>query len=190
MPQRISPLSEPYAPEAAAHLAAMMPPGEEPIRLFRTFAKNLPMTAGLRPWGEYYLSKQLALTMRDRELIIDRTTAWCSCEYEWGVHIARFADRVGLTGEQVASLTYGVPGDPCWSRHDAIVIEAVDSLLATSAIDDSLWSALSVELDEPQILDLCLLTGWYQAISYAANAAGVEREPWAPRFDDVRRTSA
>ncbi|MEJ3652082.1 carboxymuconolactone decarboxylase family protein [Actinomycetes bacterium KLBMP 9759] len=190
MPPRITPLTEPYTPEVARHLAAMMPPGEEPIRLFRTFAKNPPMTAGLRGWGEYYLSKRLALSIRDRELVIDRTTARCGCEYEWGVHVARFADRVGLTDEQVRSLTSGSPTDPCWSRHDRVVIEAVDALLATSSIDDPLWSAVAEQLDEPQILDLCLLTGWYQAISYAANAAGVEREPWAPRFDDVRRTSA
>jgi hypothetical protein len=31
-----------------------------------------------------------------------------------------------------------------------------------------------------------MLSGWYHSISYAANAARVEPEDWAPRFADVR----
>ncbi|MCO1575544.1 hypothetical protein M8C13_07200 [Crossiella sp. SN42] len=50
MAPRIAPLSEPYAPEVAKRLEAMMPPGEPPIRLFRTFVQNLPMAAGLNAW--------------------------------------------------------------------------------------------------------------------------------------------
>src|SRR3712207_9476770 len=87
-PPRSAPLPEPYPPEVAERLAALMPPGQEPIRLFRTFVQNLPMAAGLNAWGRYYLSRQLSLGVRDRELVIDRTTARCGCDYEWGVHIA------------------------------------------------------------------------------------------------------
>lgn len=36
-----------------------------------------------------------------------------------------------------------------------------------------------------QLLDLFLLAGWYHAISFAANAAGVEPEDGAPRLADV-----
>lgn len=185
MAPRIEPLTEPYDPDVADRLAAMMPPGETPIRLFRTFAKNLPMATGLNAWGSYYLSKKLSLTLRDRELIIDRTTARCGCEYEWGVHIAFYADRVELTTEQIRSITAGSPTDPCWSVRDALIIEAVDALHDTATIDDDLWSRLSGVLTEPQLLDLSLLTGQYHAISYAANAARVEPEDWAPRFADI-----
>lgn len=70
----IEPVCEPYAPDVAARLAALMPPGEPPIRLFRTFVRNLPMAAGLNAWGGYYLSRKLSLSLRERELVIDRTT--------------------------------------------------------------------------------------------------------------------
>ena len=53
--------------------------------------------------------------MRDREIVIDRVCARCGCEYEWGVHVAYFAGRVGLTIAQVASLTFGGSDDPCWT---------------------------------------------------------------------------
>jgi hypothetical protein len=44
------------------------------------------------------------LTIRQREIVIDRVTASCDAEYEWGVHTAVYADKAGLTGRQIASL--------------------------------------------------------------------------------------
>jgi alkylhydroperoxidase family enzyme len=182
VPPRIEPLSEPYSPEVAERLDGLMLPGQPPIRLFRTFVRNLPMAAGLNAWGSYYLSRQLSLSLRDRELVIDRTTARCGCEYEWGVHIAFYAERVGLTGEQIRSITHGSAADPCWTAHDALLIEAVDALHDTATIDDVLWERLAASFTDAQLLDLFLLSGWYHSISYAANAARVEPEDWAPRF--------
>ena len=70
---------------------------------FRTFVRNLPMANAMGQWGSYELSKRLSLTLRDREIVIDRTCARCRCEYEWGVHVAFFADRAGFNGEQITS---------------------------------------------------------------------------------------
>ena len=39
--------------------------------------------------------------------------------------------------------------------------------------------------DDAQLLDVCLLAGWYHAISFAANAAQVPCEDRALRFADV-----
>jgi alkylhydroperoxidase family enzyme len=183
----IAPLDPPFPDAVAQRLESMMPAGVPPIRLFRTFVKNLPMAEGMSSWGSYYLSKQLSLTMRDREIVIDRTAARCGCEYEWGVHVAFFADRVGFTPEQVSSIAHGQPTDACWDRdHERLLITAIDSLHEHATISDSLADALAAEFDESQLLDLYLLAGWYHAISYAANAARVECEDGAPRFADVR----
>jgi alkylhydroperoxidase family enzyme len=183
---RIAPLCPPYTPEASERLEAMMPPGVPPILLFRTFARNLPMAKAMGQWGAYELSKNLTLTMRDREIVIDRTCARCRCEYEWGVHIAFFADRVKLTPEQQTSITHGSAADLCWTDdRDRILIEAVDAMHDSGTIDDSLFSRLATVLSDEQILDLTMLCGWYHAISFTANVAGVTREPGAPRFADV-----
>jgi hypothetical protein len=72
---RINPLEPPYEPAVAAQLESMMPPGAPPIGLFRTFARNLPMAQAMGGWGRYELSKRLSLSMRQRELVIDRVTA-------------------------------------------------------------------------------------------------------------------
>lgn len=183
---RIEPAAPPYTDEVAERLEAMMPPGVPPIALFRMFVRNLPMSDAMGAWGGYELSRRLSLTMRDREIIIDRTCARCCCEYEWGVHIAFFADRVGLSADQISSITHGTASDACWNdERDSVLIEAVDALHDDADVDDGLWRRLRQFFSEEQLLDLLMLSGWYHAISYAANGARVELEPGAPRFLDV-----
>lgn len=183
---RIPPLDPPYDADVGGQLAAMMPPGVPPISLFRTFARNLPMARAMRGWGGYELGRDLSLSMRDREIVIDRTTARCGCEYEWGVHVAFFANRVDLTPDQVASLTHGTSHDPCWDdERDRILIDIVDQLHDAADIDDALFARAATLLDHAELLDLFLLCGWYHAISFAANAARVPFEHVAPRFADV-----
>jgi alkylhydroperoxidase family enzyme len=176
----------PYTDEVAKRLEAMMPAGVPPIGLFRTFVRNLPMSTAMGLWGGYELSKRLSLTMRDREIIIDRTCARCRCEYEWGIHIAFFAERVGLTSAQISSLTHGNAFDTCWSdERDRILIEVTDALHHNADLDDDLWDRLKAHLSDEQALDFFMLAGWYHAISYAANGARITLEPGAPRFADV-----
>lgn len=180
---RIPPLEPPYDDAVAQQLARMMPPGVPPIALFRTFARNLAMTEAMTAWGGYELGRTLSLSMRQREIVIDRTCARCGCEYEWGVHVAFFAERVGLSTEQIASLTSGSPGDNCWSdRQERLLIRAVDALHDDNDILDSLWQELATEFSEANLLDLLLLCGWYHAISFVARAARVPLEAGAPRF--------
>jgi len=182
---RIQPVDPPYDRETGEQLAAMMPPGIEPILLFRTFARNLPMTTAMRTWGSYELGRKLSLSMRDREILIDRTCARCRCEYEWGVHVVFFAERVGLSRSQVASITHGDAEDPCWTdERDRLLVRAADSLHDHATTDAELNERLVAEFRDEELLDIYLLCGWYHAISYAANAAGVDREAGTPTFAD------
>ena len=186
MTPRIDPVQPPYPPQVAERLAAMMPPGVPPILLFRTFVRNLPMTTAMSGWGGYELSRRLSLSMRDREIIIDRTCARCGCEYEWGVHVAFFAGRVGLSERQITSLTHGSASDPCWAdERDRLLIEAADALHDAADIGDDLWHRLAGLFSQEQLLDLLMLVGWYHAISFTANGVRVPREDGAPRFADV-----
>jgi len=184
---RIAALEAPYTDEVADQLTSMMPAGVPPIGLFRTFVKNLPMTRAMQPWGSYELGRDLSLSLRDREIVIDRTCACCGCEYEWGVHVAFFAERAGLDGPQVTSLTHGSASDPCWvDERDRVLIDAVDELHERSDLSDETWARVAGVFGEAECLDLLLLAGWYRAISYVARGARVDLEPGAPRFADVR----
>jgi hypothetical protein len=184
---RISPLEEPFGEEAGPLLRSMMPAGQPPIALFRTFGRNPAMTAAMREWGAYCLSRRLSVGMRTREVIIGRVTARCGCEYEFGVHVAFFAGRAGLSGDQLRSLAFGGADDPCWAgRGERAVIRLVDELHDTATVGQPLWGELSGLFTGPQLLDMIMLTGWYHAISFVASAAQVPLEDGAPTFASLR----
>lgn len=175
---RITPLEPPYDEETGAALDGLGPP----LRLFRVWARRPELARGIAGWGHYYLSRRSALTLRQRELVIDRTTALCGADYEWGVHIAVFAEKAGLDDEQITSLADGRPSDACWSAADRAVLAAVDELHTTFDLSDEAWAALVAAVGEDGVLDLLLLCGWYHAISFTVRALRLplESDPWQP----------
>src|SRR3954451_14748238 len=108
---RIAPLQPPYSPEIQAQFDRIMR-GAAPLTLFRVVAGNA------RAWEKFRAGSLLdagPLSLREREIVIDRTCALTGCEYEWGVHVMIFAKAAGLTGEQVtATVTQGADA-ACWS---------------------------------------------------------------------------
>ena len=99
MTARIAPAEPPFPAGIQSSLDALMR-GKPPLVLFTTLARDP------RLFQKFFASGLLDrgnLTLRQRELVIDRTTALCQSEYEWGVHIALFASRVGFDEAQVGA---------------------------------------------------------------------------------------
>jgi alkylhydroperoxidase family enzyme len=159
----------------------MMPPGVEPLKLFRTIAHHPQLLDKLRSTGAYLLNFG-TLPAADRELVIDRTCARCGCEYEWGVHAAVFGDQVGLTREQLRATVGGSPDDAAFSDRQALLIALVDQLHDTATVTDELWLSLANTYDAAQLVELVTLVGQYHTVSFTANALGVELEDAAARF--------
>ncbi len=183
---RIPPLAPPYAPEVDAMLTAMMPRRTPvpPLRLFRTLAVNRPLAEAMHGLGRFILGRELTVDLRARELLIDRVCARCGCEYEWGVHAVSFGARAGLSAEQVAATVTDRPESAVWSERDALLIRLVDELHETATVSSALWAELERQWTAPELLELVLIVGWYHAIAFIANSAGIELEEWALRFPE------
>src|ERR1700681_3803851 len=94
---RIAPLAPPYLSEIRGQFDRIMR-GAPPLMLFRVIATNARAWEKFRAGG---LLDRGPLTLREREIVIDRTCARTGCEYEWGVHVAAFAEGAHLTDAQV-----------------------------------------------------------------------------------------
>jgi alkylhydroperoxidase family enzyme len=178
---RLAPLDPPYDPDVARTLTRMMPPGQEPLKLFRTIAHNPQILDKLRTTGAYLLNFG-TLDPADRELVIQRTCARCGCEYEWGVHAAVFGAQVGLTGSKLDATVIAASDDPTWSEHDRLLITLADELHDTATVSDETYASLAERYDEAQLVELVALAGQYHMVSFTANALGVEREDAGARF--------
>ena len=179
MAARIAAATPPYSSDIQEQLDRVMGPGRAPLVLFTTVARDKRLfdrffSGGLLDRGH--------LTLRQRELVIDRTTALCRSEYEWGVHISIFAAKVGLTGDQVRSLAHGGAEDSCWSASDALLIRLCDELHQTANVSDDLWTALRKEHSDEAMLELLMLAGFYHTVSYLANALRLPLEPDGSHF--------
>ena len=174
---RIQPLSPPYPDRVAEDFGKLMPPGMDPIGLFRTLAKNPRVLRRMRRGG---LLDPGSISIRQREIVILRTTALAGAEYEWGVHAAFFGAAAGLTSEEIEATVQS--GPEAWQGSESVLIRAADELHATARISDATWSELRVEFSEEQLIEIVMLAGLYRAVSYVVNATGVALEEHAPRF--------
>lgn len=179
MTARIAAATPPFSADIQSRLDKIMPPGMAPLTLFTTLARDQ------RLFDKFFSASLLDrghLTIRQREIVIDRTTALCGSEYEWGVHVAFFAARAELNEAQIASLTAGSADDACWSPAERVLVRLCDALHRDCSIDDGLWLALRASFAEEAILELLMLAGFYRTVSYLTNALRLPLESYAARF--------
>jgi alkylhydroperoxidase family enzyme len=175
---RIAPLDPPYAPGLQDQFGRIMR-GAPPLFLFRVIAGNA------RAWEKFRAGSLLdggPLSLREREIVIDRTCALTGCEYEWGVHVAIFAAAAKLTDEQVRATVLDGADAPCWSESERALIAAVDALHHRATVDDAEFAALAAHYDGAKIFEIILLCGFYRTVSYLANGLDLPLEERAARF--------
>src|SRR5207253_1668208 len=158
---RIAPAEPPYEPEIADALQRIMPKGMPPLVLFRTMARSPRVFAKLFAGG---LLDKGPLSLRQREIVIDRTTARLGCEYEWGVHVAFFAERVGFGRTEIDATVTGSSTAECWSLGEQALLTLVDDLVDRRTITEQTWQLLAAHFDEAQILEAIALVGYYHTI--------------------------
>jgi alkylhydroperoxidase family enzyme len=175
---RIAALEPPYAPEIQAQFDRIMR-GAPPLTLFRVIASNA------RAWDKFRAGSLLdggPLSLREREIVIDRTGALTGCEYEWGVHVALFAKAAGLTDEQIRATVLEGADAACWSTCERALIIAVDALHHRATLSTGEFAKLSAHYDDAKIFEVMLLCGFYRTVSYLANGLDLTLEEKAARF--------
>jgi len=175
---RIAPLQPPYAPEIQGQFDRIMR-GAPPLMLFRVVA------AEPRAWEKFRAGSLLdhgPLSLREREIVIDRTCARTGCEYEWGVHVTTFAQAAHLTEEQVRATVLGKADAPCWSAAEQALMSAVDALHDRATLSGPEFAALSAYYDDAKVFEIILLCGFYRTVSYLANGLALPLEEKAARF--------
>jgi alkylhydroperoxidase family enzyme len=156
--------------------------GAPPLMLFRVVASNA------RAWEKFRACSLLdpgPLSLREREIVIDRTCALTGCEYEWGVHVAIFAEAADLTDTQVRATVREAADAPCWPEGEQALIAAVDALHHRATLGEDEFKALAAHYDDAKIFEIILLCGFYRTVSYLANALDLPLEETAARFPET-----
>jgi AhpD family alkylhydroperoxidase len=148
--------------------------GGDPPHLFSTLARHrrlfrrwLRFAGALMPGGR--------LPRQDTELLILRVAHNTGCDYEWGHH-ERLARDAGLTEQEIERVRGGACA-PGWSERSAALLSAADELHVDRRIGDELWERLRGMLDEPELIELCMLVGHYEMLAMTLNSLAVEPDP-------------
>lgn len=182
MKSRINPAVAPFPPKIQKLIESVMPPGMEPLLLFTTLARDERL---FRKFFAGALLDDGHLTVRQREIVINRTTARCGSEYEWGVHVTLFGARANLTEDQIRSLAYGVSSDACWDEEEPVLLRLCDELHEGAEVSEETWGQLREHFDDEAILELLMLAGFYRTVSYLTNVLQLPLEPRVRRFPEL-----
>lgn len=180
---RISPATPPYSTSLQERVDQMARAGLEPLVLFTTIGRSD------RAWKKFRNGSLLddsLLSMRDRELVIDRTSARTGCEYEWGVHVWIFGEQAGLTRSDIAgTLVYPLKRDQ-WSEREVALLTAVDALHDRCTLSDQEFDGLKRHYTDEQVLEIIQLAAFYHQVAFIANGLALPLEKEAARFADYR----
>ena len=179
---RLAPLERPWPDWFAAAMERTMPPGMEPLALFRTVGRSR------RAWDKFAGGSLLdkgPLPLREREIVIDRATARCGCSYEWGVHVKLFGERAGLSPRQLEATAEAAIDPELWAPADRILLETVDRLLDARHLSDAEYERLSEHFSEEQILEIVQLVAFYHGVALICGAFALAPEPGMPNLPSV-----
>jgi 4-carboxymuconolactone decarboxylase len=178
---RIPPVQKEHWTEAQK---AILEPMEKQGRLYNVFMTMANHPDLARDWltfGGHILGRNRnTVPPRDREILILRIGWLCGAEYEWAQHV-RVGKRVGLSDEDLEHIRGG-PDAPGVSKHDRLLLKAVDELHHDSFISDETWNALAETFDTKQMMDLVFTVGQYNLVSMALNSFGVQLDPGLEGF--------
>jgi 4-carboxymuconolactone decarboxylase len=193
-PRRIPRLSKPrIAPvpkeQWTAAQKAILEPYERQGRLYNVFTTMANHPDLARDWLTFatHVLRKSTLPPRDREILILRIGWLCGAEYEWAQHV-KIGKTAGLSEEDVRHIRQG-PEAAGLSKHDRLLLKAVDELHGDAFIGDDTWNALAETYDTRQMMDLVFAVGQYNLVSMALNSFGVQLDPGLEGFSKEEKES-
>ena len=175
----LKPIESPYSSDVQRILDAYPKRDGYVLKLFRVFANS---TRFLVKGVANLLDAGSPLSLRVREIIILRVTANLDCEYEWGVHVAAFADAAKLSEEQVRETRLGDQESRCWTAEEGLLIQVVDQLCSVGRMKGQTLRQFAETWSAEEQLEILALCGNYHTVCFVANSANLEREDFGVEF--------
>lgn len=181
MKNELKPIDPPYEPTTATILQGY-PKGHDGylLKLFRLFANSTRFLAGKGVIN--FLDKDSPLSLREREIVILRTTANKNCEYEWGVHVTAFADAAKLSAEQIKASKLSASMNECWSHKEQGLLACIDDLCTSGTISDENLTNFQEDWSLNQQLEILAVCGNYHTVSFVANSSRLTLEDGMDTF--------
>ena len=177
----LRPLEPPFDQDVEKVLAGYPQQDGYILSLFRTFANSFRFLTKAVP---NLLDKESPLSLREREIVILRTTANNGCEYEWGVHVSIFARAANLSPDQIVATKQTRNNQQLWPIKERLLLNCIDDLCESGSVREDHLADFQESWDLEEQLEIMALCGTYHTISFVANSARLENEDFGAKFPD------
>lgn len=147
------------------------------LNIFRALSHSHTALRRFMKLGNYFLEEG-RLDPKLRELAILRAGAGCRAPYEFGQHVS-FGRAVGLTDDQIRAVA--APDTALFAPHELAVLRYAGEMTDDATVSDATFAAVAEFLDPEEIVELTLVTGYYNMVSRSLNALDVDLERRAAR---------
>lgn len=151
------------------------------LNIFRAMSHSPEALRRFMKFGSYFLEDG-KLDPKLRELAILRAGWICSAPYEFSQHIA-FGRRAGLSDAQIEAIA-----DPSTRHFDAremAILAFAGEMSVDSRVSPTTFDAVAGFLNEEEIVELTMVTGFYNMVSRVLNTLEVDIDAPAQRDLDA-----
>ena len=147
------------------------------LNIYRALSHSPEALRRFMKFGSYFLSEG-KLDPKLRELAILRAGYLCRAPYEVAQHVA-FGRRAGLSDDQIRAIAE--PDATSFDAKQLAVLAYAGELTSDSRVSDATYAAVEAFLNAEEIVELTMVTGFYNMVSRALNALEVDMEPAAQK---------
>ena len=152
------------------------------LNIFRAMSHSPVALRRFMKFGNYFLGEG-KLDPNLRELAILRAGYLCRAPYEFSQHIA-FGRRVGLSDSQIRGIAE--PNVALFDPKQMAVLAYAGELTTNSRVSDATFAAVEAFLNAEEIVELTMVTSYYNMVSRILNALQVDIDaPAAKNLADL-----
>lgn len=145
------------------------------LNIFRAMSHSPVALRRFMKFGNYFLTEG-KLDPKLRELAILRAGYLCRAPYEFSQHVA-IGRRTGLSDSQIRGVAE--PNVALFDPKEMAVLAYAGELTSESRVSDATFAAVSASLNTEEIVELTMVTAYYNMVSRILNALQVDIDPRA-----------
>ena len=149
------------------------------LNIFRALSHSPVALRRFMKFGSYFLGEG-KLDPKLRELAILRAGYLCRSPYEFSQHVS-LGRRAGLSDSQIRGIAE--PNVALFAPREMAVLAYAGELTTESRVSDATFGAVAAFLNDEEIVELTMVTGFYNMVSRTLNALQVDID--APAVKDL-----
>lgn len=169
--RRIAPMPLEQVPDADMALFGGRDNPRNQLNFFKVLIQNPALLKNYEPLA-MQLGREPTIPLRDKEVLILRTSTLCGESYELAHHLF-IARQAGMTDAEIEEAKCGGSG---LAPFEQALARAAEELVRNHRITDATWAVLAGRYTNSQLIELVFMVANYTLLAMVNNSLGIYPE--------------